>query len=241
MSMQSYSAIGGIFEYLNSDCDYAQWSQYLIERLRGMNAGPCGADVGCGNGYFTRALCKAGYSVMGIDLSPAVLTAAVKLARKEGVNAEFLQGDITKLNLCGRVNFITAVNDCLNYVPPQKLLSAFKGVRNNLKKDGVFIFDISSPEKLEKEVGDNTFVKDLEKATVIWYNTFKGDRVEMDLTLFTRLPNGDYARSDERQTQYVHREKDVEEALLSAGFSVRTEGHLGGDKSQRINFLCKKL
>ena len=93
---RSYSALGGKFEYLNSDCDYEKWSQYLIRTLNGLNAGACGADVGCGNGYFTRALYKAGRDVCGVDISPEMLTKARELASSEGVRAEFLLGDITK-------------------------------------------------------------------------------------------------------------------------------------------------
>lgn len=238
---QSYSAIGGVFEYLNSDCDYQEWSQYLIKTLRSEGAGREGVDVGCGNGYFTRALYKAGYSVKGIDISPEALTTAVELARKEGVQSEFLTGDITKLHLCGKVDFITAVNDCLNYVPPQQLARTFRSVSSELKRGGVFVFDISSENKLKNIVGNNTFVKDLEDATVIWLNTLKEDRVEMDLTLFTLAGDGRYTRKDESQIQYIHTETSIINALGEAGFSVRTEGHLGGSKRGRINFICKKL
>ena len=85
---------------------------------------------------------------------------------------------------------MTAVNDCLNYVPAEKLLSTFKKVRSNLKSGGVFIFDISSRNKLENIVGNNLFVRDMEGATVIWYNTLNGDRVDMDITLFTQNADG---------------------------------------------------
>lgn len=241
MSAEIYSAIGGVFEYLNSDCGYSEWSQYLIKKLREMNADGDGIDMGCGNGYFTRALHKAGFNVKGMDISPQSLSKAVELARKEGITAEFLTGDITKLKLCGKVGFIVAVNDCLNYVPPQKLDSTFKSVYGNLRKGGVFIFDISSEDKLKNTVGNNTFVKDLDKATVVWCNSFKGDRVEMDITLFSLNADGTYSRSDERQVQYVYTENTVLAALKRAGFEAETEGHLGGDKRERINFLCKKL
>lgn len=240
-NLQSYSAIGGIFEYLNSDCDYFKWSQYLIKTLEDLGAGKDGVDVGCGNGYFTRALYKAGYSVKGMDVSPEMLSTACELARKEGVGAEFLTGDITKLRLCGKVDFITAINDCINYVPQEKLLSTFKGVYSNLRKGGVFLFDISSENKLKNIVGDNLFVKDMDKATVIWFNSLKEDRVEMELTLFSLNEDGTYSRSDERQTQYIHAESAVLSALTSAGFKVETEGHLGGYKQERINFICRKL
>lgn len=241
MSAESYSAIGGIFEYLNSDCGYLQWSQYLIEKLKEATAYRDGIDMGCGNGYFTRALCKAGFSVKGMDVSPQMLSEAVRLAAAEGVRTEFLRGDITKLKLNGKTGFVVAVNDCVNYVPPEKITSAFKGVYANLKKGGAFIFDISSENKLKNIVGSNTFVKDLENATVIWCNDFKGDRVEMDITLFTLNKDGTYMRSDERQTQYVHSENFIVSALKDAGFAVQTEGHLGGGKEERINFICVKL
>lgn len=240
MKKQSYSAIGGVFEYLNSDCDYLKWSQYLINTLQRLGAGREGVDVGCGNGYFTRALSKAGYTVSGMDISPEALTTACELARKEGVCSEFLLGDITKLRLCGKVDFITAINDCINYVPKDKILQTFKRVHSNLGKCGLFIFDISSEYKLRNTVGNNLFVKDLEEATVVWFNTLNDDSVDMDITLFSRKQDGTYTRSDERQTQFIYTESEVTEALRGAGFEVETEGHLGKSKDERITFICRK-
>lgn len=241
MKQPMYSALGGVFEYLNSDCGYEQWSQYLIERLKRLGAGAEGLDIGCGNGYFTRALWRAGYRVKGIDISPRMLSQAVILARAEGVGAEFLEGDITKLKLSGKVGFAVAVNDCINYVPHDKLFACFKRVAACLVKGGAFIFDVSTPYKLENILGDNVFFDDDEKVSYIWSNRFCGDRVEMDITVFIRGEDGRYAREDESQTQYAHSEEDIAAALEKAGFSFETEGHLGGDKLERINFLCKKL
>ena len=45
----AYSALGSAFEYFNDDCGYEQWSQYLIEKLRSLNAGSSGIYIGCGN------------------------------------------------------------------------------------------------------------------------------------------------------------------------------------------------
>lgn len=236
-----YSAIGGIFEYLNSDCGYDEWSQYLIDRLSRLGKFREGYDVGCGSGRFTRALRKAGYTVRGVDISGESLAAAAELARKEGLDIPFILGDARTLRLPHRTDFVTAINDCFNYIPPAEIKGAFRSVYSCLKKGGAFIFDVSSEKKLRETVGSNTFVKDLEEATVIWFNTLKEDRVEMEITLFSRNAGGTYSRSDERQTQYIHTEESLVSALKETGFSVLTEGHLGGDKSERINFLCKKL
>lgn len=132
----SYSALGRWFEYLNDDCDYGQWSQYLIDLVKTRASGLSGLDIGCGNGYFTRAFIKEGFSVRGVDISPQMLDTAKTLALKEGVKAEFLLGDITKLTINGKVDFCIAVNDCINYVPKDKLTKAFSHVYNCLKKGG---------------------------------------------------------------------------------------------------------
>ena len=63
----------------------------------------------------------------------------------------------------------------------------------------------------------------------------------MELTFFERGKNGLYTRYDESHIQYIYEEEEIISALKEAGFAVRTEGHLGKDKKQRINFICKKL
>lgn len=237
----AYSAIGGIFERLNKDCDYFEWSQYLIKTLKCEGAGAKGADVGCGNGYFTRALEKAGYDTVGVDSSPEMLSEALNIARSEGVRAPFVQGDIRKLALGFKADFIVAVNDVINYIPQCEIEKTFKKVHANLKKGGIFIFDISSERKLEEVLGGNLFCEDEEDYTLVWFNTLFKDRVEMNLTLFSSVGEGVYTRKDERHIQYIHRESELSASLQNAGFSVRCEGHLGGEKEQRINFICKKI
>ena len=67
----------------------------------------------------------------------------------------------------------------------------------------MFIFDISSEYKLKNLLADNTFADDGEDVSWLWFNTFKGDRVEMDISVFTKQADGSYKRADESQTQFV--------------------------------------
>lgn len=241
MKNNSYSALGGVFEYLNGDCGYEQWSQYFIEKLSDIPAGARGMDIGCGNGYFTRSLSRAGYFMTGIDLSPEMLSKATDLALKEGVRAEFLLGDIAKLKLKRDYDFAVAANDCFNYVPPQCLKRAFANVYAALKRHGRFIFDISTPQKLRGTVGNNLFADDSEEATCLWFNTLKEDRIESDITVFTRGSDGTYTRADESQTLYIHEPDSLDKILCDTGFSVIKEGHLGKDEGMRMNFICDKI
>ncbi|MBE7089065.1 MAG: class I SAM-dependent methyltransferase [Clostridiales bacterium] len=238
----SYTALGSLFEYLNYDCDYEKWSQYLIEKLKEQKVGLCGVDIGCGNGYFTRALYKQGFDICGVDVSAEMLNKAKQIALQNGANIEFLLGDITKLKLIKKCDFAVAINDCLNYIPQSKLFSAFSHVAKNLKKGGVFIFDISSSYKLKNILANNLFCDDGEDITYVWFNKLKEDSVEMDLTFFIKGEDGKYTRADEKHLQYIHEEDELVSTLQRAGFEViATEGHLGKEKTERINFICKKL
>lgn len=237
----SYAALGAWFEYLNADCDYLTWSQYLLNKIKKAGDFQSGLDIGCGNGYFTRALNKAGYRVDGVDISPAMLSVAKQKAAKEGVRCEFLVGDITKLKVCAKVDFCTAVNDCINYVPKDKLKSAFTRIYAATNANGAFFFDISSENKLRNVLGENLFGEDGDGITYLWFNSQTDDGVIMDLTFFVKGKNGLYERFDERHVQYAHTEREITDALCSAGFArVEAEGHLGGDKSERIQFAAFK-
>ena len=55
------------------------------------------AVPGCGRGHDARFLARRGYDVVGFDFSPAALTAARALAKRDGVDVDFEQRDIFTL------------------------------------------------------------------------------------------------------------------------------------------------
>lgn len=240
----AYSALAGWFEYLNADCDYDSWSQYLYRRLReaGIASGR-GLDIGCGSGAFTRAFARLGFSMIGYDRSEEMLTAAEALARKEGVRAQYIRSDARGIRVSGgKADFALCVNDCLNYIPPQDVPSFFRRVAGCLRKGGGFLFDVSSAYKLREVIADNTFCEDREEVAWMWFNHLYADRVEMDVTLFVREEGGTFSRRDEHHTQYIHEDEDLCAAAEGAGFSVRAvEGALGdaADRMRR-NFICTR-
>lgn len=239
---QAYDHLSEWFERLNDDCGYEQWSQYFLKGLKALGVGARGLEVGCGSGAFSRALAKAGYDMTGCDLSAPMLSKGMRLAREEGLQINFVQADAAKLSL-GRFDFLLSPNDCYNYVPPEKLLSAFRHAAASLKKGGIFWFDISSEYKLREKIANNVFADDRDEVTYLVFNRLFADRVEMDVTLFVRRSDGAFDRCDEKHTQYIHTTSFVCGLLKEAGFElIRTDGHLGEDpeKSDRVNFICRR-
>ncbi len=242
MANNAYDALADWFEYLNDDCGYEQWSQYLLSLLQKYKAGKEGLDIGCGSGYFTRQLHKSGYTMTGIDCNAAMLSKAQELSANEGRNIPFIQGDITALKVLKRADFAVAVNDCVNYIPKQKLVTAFKKVGATLKKEGLFFFDISSEKKLNSL--PPVSVDDREEVTYLSFNRVAADTVTMEVSLFVKGEEKNaYTRLDETHTQYIYSEQEILSALRQAGFEIIFySGHLGEDKatSDRIEFLARR-
>jgi SAM-dependent methyltransferase len=62
-------------------------------RLSGLPRGARIADLGCGSGAFTEELRQAGYSVVGVDISPKL----IELGRRKYPGLELLEGDVEAL------------------------------------------------------------------------------------------------------------------------------------------------
>lgn len=238
----AYTCLADWFEYLNDDCGYEEWSQYLIMRLGAFSL-RTGLDIGCGSGRFTRAFQRAGYRMTGMDVSPEMLNRAEELALKEGVRSRYLSGDVTRFHSPEKFDFATAINDCVNYIPKKKLLSAFKNVRSALNKNGIFLFDISSPRKFREKIANTVCADDRDDVTYLCFNSLNGDSVTMDVTLFVKRGDGAFDRRDETHIQYIYEEREILDGLAESGFELlASEGHLGENKesSDRICFLAKR-
>ncbi len=238
----AYTNLADWFEYLNDDCDYENWSQYLILKLKDSGFS-CGLDVGCGGGWFTRAFQKHGYQMTGLDVSPQMLDFAQNKALETGIRSEYILGDITAKKPPKRFDFVTAINDCFNYIPKEKLGKALKNIASALKNGGLLIFDVSSPRKFERKIANTVSVDDRDEVTYLSFGKVEGEKATLDVTLFVKEKNGAYTRLDETHTQYIYTEEELVKALEENGFTiVNVEGHLGEEKasSDRWCFTAKK-
>src|SRR5713226_6389672 len=118
----------------------------LLELLRqnGITNGLV-VDLGCGSGLWARQLSQAGYDVLGIDISPAM----IEMARNRVPDGEFRQASLLKADL-PRCVAVTSLGECVNYLfdqsnSMQELRRLFRRVYDALKPGGVFIFDVAEP------------------------------------------------------------------------------------------------
>ena len=110
-------------------------------------------DLACGTGIHSIHFSRKGYKVIGIDLSSEMLRLARKKARAEGLNIDFIEGDMMDLRFDSEFDAAICVNQSvMACVSHSDIRSFIVGVKNALKKGGIFVVDFLS----EYRIGEST-------------------------------------------------------------------------------------
>lgn len=219
--MSSYNGFAEFYDLFMEDVDYSAWCRYLEEIFELYGIKPMRMlDTACGTGNITIPMSLKGYDMWGLDLSADMLTIAESKARASKQKIKFLNQDMTEMNLKGKYDAVLCMCDGVNYVYDEEdLMKFFNAVYKNLGKRGIFIFDISSYNKIKFILGSNTFHEEKNNKHYIWNNNFDevSETVEMELIFF--VPQGDlYRKFEEHHVQKAYKNEYLTELLKKTGF-----------------------
>ncbi|MDD3242894.1 MAG: class I SAM-dependent methyltransferase [Eubacteriales bacterium] len=224
--------------------DEKRWGGYLCELLKrgGANPGDKVVDAACGTGEMSIALCRAGYDVMGVDISLPMLTRAADKTAQLGLPIHYVNADMTNLKLHRNVRAVTCACDGVNYVLEEDaLLSFFRNARGGLREGGLLLFDVSSAYKLQNMDGQ-FYGEDDEELAYLWYNRMDSDVLTMELTFFVQEKSGLFRRECETHRQRAWREDELRALLDRAGFACRVYGAFGFEPprvdEERLQFVA---
>ena len=121
-----------------------------VLRREGVRSGLV-VDLGCGGGRLAQALGEAGYGVLGVDLSPAM----IRMAKARAPLARFVTGSLLSVPLPA-CDAVTAIGEVVNYRFEPKhsraaLTRLFRRVHAALRPGGVFVFDVAGPDRVPAE------------------------------------------------------------------------------------------
>ena len=178
-------------------------------------------DLGCGSGLWARELLRAGYRVLGIDISEAM----VEIARGKAPGAEFRVGSLFAATI-PPCDAVTAVSEVLNYLFDPKNeewgpYPLFRRVYEALRPGGVFVFDVLGPGQV---VGgaSRTFSEGPDWA-VLSEKAEDGERGTMTRRIVSfRKSGGHYRRDDEVHRVRLYGPEEIEGSLGRVGFEVTT-------------------
>ncbi|HLX10529.1 MAG TPA: class I SAM-dependent methyltransferase [Thermoanaerobaculia bacterium] len=195
-------------------------------------------DLGCGSGIWARDLTAAGYRVLGVDISPAMLA----LAHRRAPAARFVHASLLRFEP-PPCDAVTSLGECVNYLFDEQAESLdalgrmCRRVHDALRPGGVFVCEVAQPGQVRgrqprrgHREGDG------------WAILFE---VEEDahtkvltrrMTTFRRQGGeggeggGSYRRSEEVHRQRLYETEEMLGALTAAGFRVRTSRRLGAHR-----------
>lgn len=204
----------------------------LITRLQaaGLTGGTV-VELGCGSGISAELLVEAGYDVVGVDISPAM----VDLAAARVPSARFTVGSLWDAELPHGAVAVTAVGEACNYATdPQagltQLAALFGRVAEALAPSGVLLFDVSTPGRFGP-TRERVVFHDYDTWALHMHGTEAedGSTLERDITIFREDPEqpGVWRRSDELHRLVLYRSEDVHAALTEAGFTADEQADYG--------------
>ncbi len=170
-------------------------------------------DLGCGSGIWARQLGFAGYDVIGIDSSPAM----IRLARAKAPKAKFITASLVDVAI-PRCDAVTSIGECISYAfagdkSGRAMQPFFRRVHRALRPGGVFIFDLAGPGILNGHwTGDDW--------AVLVAGSRNGDLFTRHITTFRRVGRT-YRRGEETHIVRLYKPDPIRDALAAAGFVSR--------------------
>lgn len=227
---EAYSNFAACYDELMDNIPYDEWFAYLQSLLK-ENKIEDGivAELGCGTGNITELMAQAGFDMIGIDNSDAMLDIAnAKKAQNQSSSLYLLQ-DMREFELYGTVKAVISLCDSINYITDSSdLLQVFKLVNNYLDPKGIFIFDFHPRYYYKEIVADATIAEDRDDISFIWDNFYDEDEDinELALSLFVREnTDGNKEAQLYRKYQELHLQRgytlaEIKELIVKSGLEL---------------------
>lgn len=218
-----YSEFAWVYDTLMQDADYAARSRYLLSLFERFDRKPTLLlDLACGTGGFSNEMSAQGISVIGVDISPEMLSVARESSAEQGQDVLYLCQDASELDLYGTVDGAICCLDSLNHITDyEKFKAAISRVSLFLEQGRLFIFDMNTAYKHECVLGNSTIVKETDEVFCVWQNEYNRENRTTEISLdFFQEEDGAYYRSSEQFCERAYTEDEIAAAIESAGLEV---------------------
>jgi SAM-dependent methyltransferase len=197
-------------------------------------------DLGCGSGLWAAAAARAGFTVIGVDGSRAM----IRLARQAAPAARFLHASLYDVRIPA-CDAVTAIGESLSYLEPGNLRRSGLGrllgrIAHALRPGGLFIFDVlvSGGPPLDgrhwRAGRDWVVLAEAREQPA-------QKRLTRRIVSFRRIGRH-WRRAGETHRIRLFERGEVERALRKAGFVVRVVQRYGRERllPRRRAFIARK-
>jgi len=119
-----------------------------VKKILKLKKGERVLDLCCGVGRHSIALARLGLSVTGLDLNESYLRRARARARRAGVEASFIRGDMRALRFASEFDAAVNIFTSFGYYDDHTNLRVLQGVARALRPGGRFLIETMNREWL---------------------------------------------------------------------------------------------
>ena len=238
--MNSYSYLASFYDSFTGDINYCEFADFY-ERVFSENPGEYRLilDLCCGTGTLTEIMAGRGYDMTAVDSSYEMLMAAREKLTAISPSPLLLCQDAEELDLYGTVDAAYSSLDSFNYLSPDNIGAVLKRLFLFIRPGGMLIFDIHSPEWMEKLSGQ-VFVDETEDALCLWRADFSDGVLNYSMDIFSSAGEL-WEREQEEHTEYAYSNDRISALLRDSGFSdIRFYDHVLSGEADRIFVSCKR-
>ena len=169
----AYESLAASYDRLTNDIPYEEILHFYDQILARYDAHPETAlDLACGTGSMAVLLAGRGLSVLGVDQSEEMLVEAYAKTMGSDNPPYFIHQRMERLRLPAPVDLVVCCLDGLNYLTdPEQVCETFRRVHKALTPNGLFIFDVNTPEKL-RALDGQIFLDEDDEVFCLWRASF---------------------------------------------------------------------
>lgn len=248
--MEAYTGFAYVYDEYMDNIPYEEWGEYMMTLLKenGVSDGMSVLELGCGTGTVTRMLSKLGYDCVGLDMSEDMLSIASDKTFEEDLHIIYTCQDMRDFEVPYSMDAMISIGDSMNYITcVDDLENVFSCVRENLKENGVFIFDLKTIHFFRDILADNTYAQNRDDSAFIWDNYYDEEERnnEYELAVFVKNEDGTFDRFEEQHYQHGFTIEEVTGAAHKAGLNVKSVYNAftkdaPDDSSERLYFIITR-
>ena len=232
-----HKEFANIYDVFMESVDYENWYMYLRKYIK--EPGTV-LDLGCGTGEFLMRFLKDGFGCVGVDISEIMLEIA-RDKTKEFTDIALHQGDIRKFRAQKPAEYIVCNFDTVNYFDKFSDLEDFLVCSyENLKEDGILIFDVVTEEIFDEMFENGVFLDEKENYLTIWRYDKEGENYIINIKLFIREKENLFRNYEEVHVKTIFDLEEIANKALETGFDIvdiRNDEEFG---ENRFFFILKK-
>lgn len=206
-------------------------------------------DFTCGTGAQTLWLAKRGHNVLGADISPAMLKIAKQKAREAHLLIKLREGDM-RTSKFGTFDAVITIFNAIGHLNKSDFERTVRNISSNLKKDGIYIFDIFNLDFMEKNFKAYRFIDvatEVDNTKFVRFNNNRLDKkkgmMEINQETFVQEGSKEPKIFKERWTMQIYRPSELKRLLERNGFVVLDQCGMDGSDlgGASVLTIAKKL